>query len=233
MPIRLSGKTDSTRGVMHTRQQGLLSVDTFAVNSLSEGQIVINQERGRQPALVLKKNSRLYKSYLSADGNHYVDKKLSAGELDYRHKFTDYRTFIHNYEKNTDGAETFVPWNGTGDQTSMDAATSGFLVPFDMTCYKILFRAEPLDSMTYDITFKIYKQDDDQNADEVANYTYDVSEYGFSDDTAITIKRTDFNNNPKVDAGDKVGLSIDFATDPGNDTVDFYVTSVWRVEVVL
>lgn len=78
MPIRLSGKTDSTRGVMHTRQQGLLSVDSFAVNSLNEGQIVINQERGRQPALVLKKNNRLYKSYLSADGNNYVEKDLEV-----------------------------------------------------------------------------------------------------------------------------------------------------------
>ena len=120
--------------------------------------------------------------------------------------------------------------NGTGEQTSMDNSTSGFLVPFNMTCHKILFRAEPLDNMTYDLTFKIYKQDNDQTADEVANYTYTDT---LSNDTAITINRTDFNNNPRVEAGDKVGISVDFATDPGNDTVDFYVTSVWKVEITI
>ena len=84
--------------------------------------------------------------------------------------------------------------------------------------------------LTYDLRFRVYKQDNDQSADEVANYSYTDT---LSNDTAITINRTDFNNNPRVEAGDKVGLSVQFSTDPGNDTVDFYVTSVWKVEITI
>tara|TARA_R100001163_G_scaffold65045_2_gene60905 strand:- start:1710 stop:2390 length:681 start_codon:yes stop_codon:yes gene_type:complete len=218
------------RKVINTKESSLEFQGTPSIGGMVEGQVAIQKKSNSQLALYRKKFGKLWKSYMSADGNQIVDKTLTAKKLIYTHEFIDYRIFIHNYTKNTDGNETFLPWNGTGEQTSMDNATSGFLVPYNMTCEKILFRAEPLDNMTYDITFKVYKQDNDQTADEVSSYTYTST---LSNDTAITINRADFNNPPRVEANDKVGISIDFATDPGNDTVDFYVTSVWRVEVTI
>ena len=218
------------RRINNTKQSSVEFNGKPSVGSMLDGQIAIEKKSNSQLALYRKKFGKLFKVYMTSDGNQIVDKTLTANALKYTDKFTDYRVFIHNYSKNTDGNETYLPWNGTGEQTSMDNSTSGFLVPFNMTCHKILFRAEPLDNMTYDLTFKIYKQDNDQTADEVANYTYTDT---LSNDTAITINRTDFNNNPRVEAGDKVGISVDFATDPGNDTVEFYVTSVWKVEITI
>tara|TARA_R100000458_G_C8256605_1_gene232653 strand:+ start:850 stop:1524 length:675 start_codon:yes stop_codon:yes gene_type:complete len=218
------------RRLNNTKQSSVEFNGKPSINNMLDGQIAIEKKSNSQLALYRKKFGKLFKVYMTSDGNQIVDKTLTTNSLKYTNKFVDYRVFIHNYSKNTDGNETYLPWNGTGDQTNMDNATSGFLAPFNMTCHKILFRAEPLDNMTYDLRFRVYKQDNDQSADEVANYSYTDT---LSNDTAITINRTDFNNNPKVEAGDKVGLSVQFSTDPGNDTVDFYVTSVWKVEITI
>ena len=48
----------------------------------------------------------------------------------------------------------------------------------------------------------------------------------------ITINKSDWNNTPTVEAGDKVGLSIQASTD-ASGSIDWYITSVWQVEVVL
>ena len=112
----------------------------------------------------------------------------------------------------------------------MNDATSTLLVPFRMTCHKILFRPETFSESSVDFTFKIKRQDSgDTTVDEVASVTKTVTE----DNTTIQIIQTDFNNTPIVDVGAKVSISIQADVNPHGSSKDYYITSVWRTEITI
>ena len=199
-------------------------------SSLQEGGSFITIENGRL-AIYKKHKGLKWKSYMSSDGNEYVDKKLTTNTLEYTNKFIDYRIYKHNFSDNIGTTEHFIPWQGTGEQTGMNDATSTLLVPFKMTCHKILFRPESFDTPTANFTFKIKRQDSgDATVDEVASFTYTDT---FADNTTIEVKQSDFNNTPVVDAGAKASISIQASANPHGSSKDYYITSVWRTEVTI
>ena len=113
----------------------------------------------------------------------------------------------------------------------MNSVSTAFLVPFRMTLHKLFVRPETISAASANLTFALDKQDDgDTTVDSIATYLYNPD--NLVSDTLITINRSDWTANPTVDAGDKIGLSIDASTDPSGN-IDWYVTSVWRVEVVI
>jgi len=202
--------------------------DGSPATNLQEGSSFITLENGRL-AIYRKHKGLKWKSYMSSDGNQYVDKKLTTNSLEYTNTFIDYRIYKHNFSDNIGTTEHFIPWQATGEQTSMDEATSTLLVPFKMTCHKILFRPEVFTTPTADFTFKIKRQDSgDATVDEVASFTYTDT---FADNTTIEIKQSDFNNTPFVDVGAKASISIQANVDPHNSSKSFYITSVWRTEI--
>tara|TARA_R100001224_G_scaffold110682_1_gene89587 strand:- start:594 stop:1271 length:678 start_codon:yes stop_codon:yes gene_type:complete len=219
-----------TRRIQNTKQASVEFQGKPSLNGMVEGQIAIEKKSNSQLAIYRKKFGQLWKSYMSNNGDQYVDRTLTANTLKYSHKFIDHRTFIHNFSDNIGTDVTFLPWQGTGEQANMDNATSAFLAPYNMTCQKILFRPESLaGTTTADIVFTIHRQDDgDTNADTVARFTYQPE---LVSNTLLTINESDFNNSPKVEAGAKVGISIVASSDPAGGTIDYYITSVWRVEV--
>jgi len=202
--------------------------DGSPATNLQEGSSFITLENGRL-AIYRKHKGLKWKSYMSSNGNQYVDKKLTTNSLEYTNTFIDYRIYKHNFSDNIGTTEHFIPWQATGEQTSMDEATSTLLVPFKMTCHKILFRPEVFTTPTADFTFKIKRQDSgDATVDEVASFTYTDT---FADNTTIEIKQSDFNNTPFVDVGAKASISIQANVDPHNSSKSFYITSVWRTEI--
>ncbi len=198
--------------------------------NLQEGSSFVTLENGRL-AVYRKHKGLKWKSYMSSDGNEYVDKKLTTHSLEYTNTFIDYRIYKHNFSDNIGTTEHFIPWQGTGEQTGMNDATSALLVPFKMTCHKILFRPESFDTPTANFTFKIKRQDSgDATVDEVASFTYTDT---FADNTTIEVKQSDFNNTPVVDAGAKASISIQASANPHGSSKDYYITSVWRTEVTI
>lgn len=213
------------------KQNSLYSNEEMYLGNMIDGQVSISNNKNTQPSLNLKKNNLLYKVKLSPDGNQFVDKKLTTNTLEYTNKFIDYRIYKHNFSDNISTTEHFIPWQGTGEQTGMNDATSTLLVPFKMTCHKILFRPESFDTPTANFTFKIKRQDSgDADVDEVASFTYTDT---FVDNTTIEIKASDFNNTPVVDVGAKASISIQAAPNPHGSSKDYYITSVWRTEVTI
>lgn len=213
------------------KQDSLYSNEEMYLGNMIDGQVSISNNKNTQPSLNLKKNNLLYKVKLSPDGNQFVDKKLTTNTLEYTNKFIDYRIYKHNFSDNISTTEHFIPWQGTGEQTGMNDATSTLLVPFKMTCHKILFRPESFDTPTANFTFKIKRQDSgDADVDEVASFTYTDT---FVDNTTIEIKASDFNNTPVVDVGAKASISIQAASNPHGSSKDYYITSVWRTEVTI
>ena len=205
-----------------------------SVDGMSDGQIVISEGSNKQPSLSLKRHGRVYKTYLSADGNQYVDKTLRTNTLEYTHKFIDYRVFKHSFTDDLPGSKMYIPWQGTGEQTTLLNSTSGYLTPFNMTCHKLMFRTPDVDvTSSRNIIFAIEKidgEDTGNSIDSVCTYT----ESSLVDNTNFTISQSDWSANPAVDAGELVGISM---TPSNNDIIasekHFHITSLWRVEVFI
>ena len=197
-------------------------------SSLQEGGTFVSIENGNL-AVYRKHKGIEFKSYMSRKGDQIVDKKLTAGELEYKNRFIDYRYFMHNFTDDINASEVYIPWQGTGEQSSMNVSTTAFLVPFNMTLQKIIIRPEALSNTSADIRVYIKKQDNDETADNicVADYTTTLVAH-----TAFTLTKENFDSLPFVEAGDKCAISMTASTDPSGE-IDWYVTSVWRVEVTI
>jgi|TARA_R110000824_G_scaffold2912_1_gene13224 hypothetical protein len=202
---------------------------TPSSSSMKEGEQIFAKEGNKPLALYKKNKGTLSKVYLSSNGNQIVDKKLTTNTLEYKKRFIDYRMFIHNFQKDLDTDELYLPWTGVVDTASLKSST-GYLTPFKMTCHKLIFRPPNLTDNTDNIVFAIKKIDNGDNTeDAVCNYTYSTT---FVDFTSITIKQSDWSATPTINAGNVAILTID-ASDTGITTsaMEFFITSVWRVEV--
>tara|TARA_R100000656_G_scaffold105078_1_gene77242 strand:+ start:378 stop:1061 length:684 start_codon:yes stop_codon:yes gene_type:complete len=223
-----------TRNILNSKQSNMYSAIQPSVDGMSDGQIVISEGSNKQPSLSLKRHGRVYKTYLSADGNQYVDKTLRTNTLEYTHKFIDYRVFKHSFTDDLPGSKMYIPWQGTGEQTTLLNSTSGYLTPFNMTCHKLMFRTPDVDvTSSRNIIFAIEKidgEDTGNSIDSVCTYT----ESSLVDNTNFTISQSDWSANPAVDAGELVGISM---TPSNNDIIasekHFHITSLWRVEVFI
>jgi hypothetical protein len=202
-----------------------------SISSMMDGQVAVTKGANGQLAVHRKSYGKLWRSYMSYDGNQYVDKTLSTNTLKYTNKFIDYRSFSHNFTDDLDGNEHFLPWWSNNEQTSF-RTDAGYLVPFNMTCHKLIFKPPDLDDNADNITFAIKKIDDgDGTTDSLCTYTYSTT---FVDHTSITINRSDWSAAPNVETGDVVAISIT-ASDAGivTSAKGFYITSVWRIEIII
>ena len=218
------------RKLANTKQSSVEFHGKPSVHGMLDGQIAIEKQSNSQLALYRKKYGKLWKSYMSNDGNQYVDKTLTTNTLKYTNKFIDYRFIAHNFTADIGTTETYLPWYGISDAANMNAVSTAFLVPYKMTLHKLFVRPETISDTSAELTFALDKQDDgDTTVDSIATFTYDTT---LASNTLLTVNRSDWTANPTVEAGDKIGLSIDASTDPSG-TIDWYVTSVWRVEIVI
>jgi hypothetical protein len=69
------------RRLLNTKQDNMPSNINPSISSMIDGQISISQRIGESVSLIVKKGGRLWKTYLSHDGNQYVDKNLTIGNL--------------------------------------------------------------------------------------------------------------------------------------------------------
>lgn len=208
-----------------------LETDSIITKDSPNGVTNFTLSNNRQLAMVRKQQGKLWKMYLSADGNQYVDRVLTTRDLKYTHKFTDYRTFNHNLTDDLPDTKIYVPWQGSGEQTALLEARSGYLSPYDMICTKLFFRVPPITTAGTDIVFKIEK---------IANGSTTVREVATHDATAdwsnnsyIEIGINDWSAEPKIVTGELVGISLQ-ADDTNIVTSEkhFFMTSVWKTNVI-
>mgnify|MGYP003627877043 FL=1 len=219
------------RKLANTKQSSIEFQGKPSIHGMLDGQVAIEKQSNSQLALYRKKYGKLWKSYMSSNGDQYVDKTLSVNTLKYTNKFIDYRSFSHNFYDDLDANEHFLPWGNVNELTSLRPDV-GYLVPFNMTCHKLIFKVPDLDDNTDNILFTIKKIDDgDDTIDSVCTYTYSTT---FVDNTSITINRSDWSATPSVETGDVVAISITAShADIVTSAKNFFITSVWRVEVVI
>ena len=221
-----------TRNILNSKQSSLYSSVQPSKDRMLDGQIVVGVGENKQPVISYKKDGRMYKTNLSSDGNVYVDKTLTTNTLQYKYKFIDYRVFKHSFTDDLPATKIYIPWQGTGEQTTILNSTSGYLSPFKMTCHKLFFRTPAMDTAATDIVFGIEKIDSgDTSIDSVC--TYDATAT-WSDNTNIIINKSDWSATPTIEVGDLAGISLQADnTNIVTSEKHFHITSVWRVEVVV
>ena len=219
------------RGLVNSKQAYLHTEEEVSGDKLADGQVVMSKGSGRQPVLAIKKDGKVYKANMSYNGNHVVDRSLIAHTIKYTNKFIDYRCFSHNFNLDLDTTEIYLPWYNTGELTTLRPAV-GFLTPFKATCHKLIFKPPNLDDNADNITFAIKKIDDgDATTDSLCNYTYSTT---FVDNTSVTINKSDWSASPTVDAGDVIAITVTAShADIVTSAKDFWVTSVWKMEIVV
>ena len=172
---------------------------------------------------------------MSSNGNQVVDKNLTVGgNLNVKGHIvgSQYMMFVHNFVDDIGNSKHYLPWGDQTETTSPTATASitGFLSPYNMTLKKIQFRSDIVNAEV-DITFKVERVDSgDNTVDEIASATLtDVD----TADTMHQLKRSDFNNTPKVDAGSMAAISIQADTDfnLGGVSETIFITSVWEIEI--
>jgi hypothetical protein len=219
-----------TRRIQNTKQSSIEFRGKPSVNSMVEGQVAIEKKSNTQLAVYRKKFGKLYRSFMTSNGDQFVERELTARSLKYTNKFTDYRVFIHNFQDDLPGSEVFLPFSSPNETTTLLEEQSAYLTPFKMTCSKIIFRPEALNTNATDIVFKIKKVDNgDTTVDTVATFDFQTT---FTNNTNHIITESDWDNIPTVDAGVVVGISI--TPDDTNITTsetEFAISSVWRTEI--
>jgi len=220
------------RKLINTKQSSVEFQGKPSLHGMVDGQVAIEKKSNSQLALYRKKYGKLWKMYMSSDGNQYVDKTLRTNTLEYTNRFIDYRVFKHSFTDDLPATKIYAPWQGTGEQTTILNSTSGYLSPFNMVCHKIFFRTPAMDTGATDIVFGIDKIDSgDTSVDAIC--TFDATST-WSDSTNFTISQSDWSANPAVEAGDLVGISLQADnTNIVTSEKHFHITSVWRVDVVI
>ena len=85
------------RKLINTKQESMEFQGIPSTNGMVDGQTALQKKSNSQLAIYRKKFGKIWKSYMSSDGNQYVDKKLTTNTLKYTNRFIDYRVFLHNF----------------------------------------------------------------------------------------------------------------------------------------
>ena len=211
-----------------------------SASSMKEGQIIFARN-SKGVSMYTKQGSQLFSSQFNSSS--FVDRPASkitpniveAKNLSYS-KFTDYRTFMHNFDDDIGTAKHYLPWGNTVEGGNMRTFTS-YLAPFKMTFHKLLIRTADINaSANYTFTIDINKDGSDTiyelGSQQLRNKTIST------DLTFYTIRGSDFLinspfDNLSVGVGEKAGISITADVDPVSASRYWAITSVWKVEVDL
>ena len=225
--------TREARRTQNSKQDKIQVVKSQpSVNSLREGQEAIYIAKSNRLERYRKEKGRLWVSYMDTDNNYTVNKNLNVGgNLDVKGHILgiQYHFIIHNFTDDLNTDKVYLPWSTSSEGSDMNSAQRSLLTPYKMTLHKLYFRPETLTDGTANFTFGLDKQDDgDTSVDSIATFTYEAT---LSSDTMITVNKSDWNNTPTIEAGKKAGLFVQSSSD-SSGTIDWYVTSVWEVEIL-
>ena len=223
----------SARFIANRKQDKIRVVrEQPSVQSMREGEEVLYFRNSGALTRYRKERGKLWTSDMHEGRNKQEEGTFTASRLEYRSSFVDYRMFIHNFTDDLTGSKIYIPWQGTGEKSSVPDATTSFLSPFNMTCHKLMIRLPELDTATTDIVFTIEETTDGNNAPDTV-CTFDATD-AWQDDTNFTINMSDWNVTPKISSGSVVQIGFN----PDNTNIvtsekHWIITSVWKVEVVV
>tara|TARA_R100000234_G_scaffold30800_1_gene18073 strand:- start:36 stop:716 length:681 start_codon:yes stop_codon:yes gene_type:complete len=223
----------ATRFIANRKQDKIRVVrEQPSVQSMREGEEVLYFRNRGTLTRYRKERGKIWTSDMHGGRNKQEEGTFTASRLEYKSSFVDYRMFSHNFADDLPGTKIYIPWQGTGEQTSVPESRASFLAPFDMTCHKLMIKIPEMATAATDIVFTIEKTAEGDLAPSTV-CTFDFTD-SFVDDSVITINRSDWNADPTVPA--KSIIYIGMNPDNANITDaerEFIITSVWKTIVTI
>ena len=211
------------RRLINTKENSIGIQNNSSLNSMVDGQLSMSKNPNKPLAIYRKKFGRLWKSYMSADGNEIVDKNLSIGNnLNVSGNISGGQVnfFNHNYNAaNSD--KNFVPWGSISEASSINFYNN-IIAPYSGRLLKVLVRCEEaIDT----VAVGFHKSPDGTEAPNATATETITLEMGTDDIT------TEFNFTPVsfFDKGDVIAISID----PEQTANDVKVTSAWLFDILI
>ena len=217
-------KNRDIRRILNTKQDSLESYGNLSINSMTDGQMSVSKSSNGLLSIQKKKYGRVYKSYMSSDGNQIVDKNLTVSN-NINVNGTVYGNQIYCYSHNfpyTGTSKIYVSWNRATVSTSI-ASSGKFIAPYDGRLLKVLARTESVAGSTVIGFHKAVDATTDPNS--TATESADAIDMSAVD----TTYEFNFTATSIFDKGDVLAISMD-ATNAVNDTV---ITSVWSFKIIL
>ena len=217
-------KNRDIRRILNTKQDSLESYGNLSINSMTDGQMSVSKSSNGLLSIQKKKYGRVYKSYMSSDGNQIVDKNLTVSN-NINVNGTVYGNQIYCYSHNfpyTGTSKIYVSWNRATVSTSI-ASSGKFIAPYDGRLLKVLARTESVAGSTVIGFHKAV----DATTDPSSTATESADAINMS--AADTTYEFNFTATSIFDKGDVLAISMD-ATNAVNDTV---ITSVWSFKIIL
>lgn len=209
------------RKLLNSKQDLLFTSNKASIGKMVDGQISISRAMSKYLALVLKSGGKLWKTYLSSDGDFQVDRNLyTSGDI-----FTSGTVFgnqIYYYPHNFNHATTskvYLEFNQSG-------ATSGFhayntmIAPYNGRLIKVLVRTENAGASTVVGIHKASNGTTHPNSTAFETSTNNIA-------SVDTTYEFNFTANAFFNKGDLLALSID----PTSAIQDTSIVSVWSYNI--
>ena len=211
-----------TRRIQNTKQPSMEFQGKPSLNNMAEGQFAIEKQSNSQLAIYRKKFGRLWKSYMSADGNDIVDKNLTiGGNLNVRGTINkEVMIFYHPFNATGTG-KVYLPWSSISEASSINYYNN-LIAPYSGRLLKVVARSAEALGNTAIGFHKASDGTESPSTTATETITVDMS----ADDTSYTF---DFTKTSSFDSGDVVAVSID----PSNTPNDSRVTSVWLFNILI
>ena len=203
-------------------KQDLISNNINASNSrMIDGQISISKKFGESLSLIIKQGGKLWKTYLSSDGNQQVDKDLNvSGNINASGDIYGNQVywFNHNYSS-TETGKHYLGWGRATTGTSISVSQK-FIAPYDGILLKVLARTETAGGSSIMGFHKATDTATDPNSTATEEVTVNMA-------TADTSYEFEFTATSTFNKGDVIALSID----PTNALNDSNYTSIWLFNI--
>ena len=133
----------ATRFIANRKQDKIRVVrEQPSVQSMREGEEVLYFRNRGTLTRYRKERGKIWTSDMHGGRNKQEEGTFTASRLEYKSSFVDYRMFSHNFTDDLPATKIYIPWQGTGEQTSVPEARSSFMAPFDMTCHKLMMKIQ-------------------------------------------------------------------------------------------
>tara|TARA_B100002019_G_C21257815_1_gene594942 strand:- start:1321 stop:1974 length:654 start_codon:yes stop_codon:yes gene_type:complete len=209
------------RKLLNSKQDLLFTSNKASVGKMIDGQISISRAMSKYLALVLKSGGKLWKTYLSSDGDFQVDRNLYASGNIFING-TVFGNQIYYYPHNFNFAtntKAYLEFNQSGVTGTFNPFNS-MIAPYNGRLVKVLVRSESVAGSTVVGIHKATNGTTDPDSTAFETSTVNMS----SIDTTYEFI---FTANAFFNKGDLLALSIDPSNAPQNTSI----VSVWSYNI--
>ena len=172
-------------------------------------------------SLIINQGGKLWKTYLSSDGNQQVDKDLNvSGNINASGDIYGNQVywFNHNYSS-TETGKHYLGWGRATTGTSISVSQK-FIAPYDGILLKVLARTETAGGSSVMGFHKATDPTTDPSGTATETVTVNMA-------AADTSYEFEFTATSTFNKGDVIALSID----PTNALNDSNYTSIWLFNI--